>query len=450
MLNHRVEKFLSNPKKALFVLAMPIMIGMLVQALYNIVDTAFVGRLGAEAIAALTFAFPIFFVFIALNSGLSSGMNSRISRFLGENNIKQAENTAMHGLFLSLIIAIFVFSLGSIFIEPIFSLFGATESVLELSISYMLIVFFGVFFMFPVMILNGIFSAQGDTKTAMKIQIFALITNIILDPIFIYYLGYGVRGAAIATVIAFSLGLLLSVYFIKTKSLLHIHIKSFKYSKRILKDIFSVGFPATLMMLTMSVSMIFLNRLMAYFGTKDVASFGLVMRLDSLSVMPIVAISISLLTLVGMIYGAKRFDLLKEISKYSLKISVLISSLVGVVLFLFPELFLRIFTSDKVLLDLSSSYLRIIVFSYPLAAISLVSGRIMQGMGVGSPSLIINLIRSIFISIPLAYTLVYVFGYGYLAVPFSILIGAIVSSVVAVFWLRKKLNSVNSVSKDYN
>ena len=185
MPKNRVDEFIKNPKKALFRLALPIAIAMMVQVMYNIVDTAFVGRLGADAIAALTFSFPLFFVLMALNSGIGTGMSSRIARYLGDKNKKQAENTAFHGLLISLGLALIIFIIGMLSLQSLFSLFGATESVAKLGISYMSIILLGIFFMFPSYVLSSIFSDQGDTKTPLKVHIIALIFNIILDPIFI-------------------------------------------------------------------------------------------------------------------------------------------------------------------------------------------------------------------------------------------------------------------------
>ena len=200
-MRNRVDEFIADPKKALYKLAWPMLIAMLVQTLYNVVDTAFVGRLGADSIAALTFSFPLFFILIGLNSGIAVGMSSRISRFMGEKNKKGAENTAMHGILLGIFFFTISVVLGLIFIRPMFNLFGATPAVIELAVSYFSIVLMGSVFMFTAYIMNNIFVSQGDTKTPMKVQVFTLLLNIILDPIFIYVLGYGVKGAAIATVI---------------------------------------------------------------------------------------------------------------------------------------------------------------------------------------------------------------------------------------------------------
>ena len=432
----RVKEFIKNPKKSLIKLSFPILIGMLVQALYNVVDTAFVGRLGAESIAALTFAFPLFFILISLNMGVATGMSSRISRQLGAKQKHGAENTAMHGILLNLVFAIIVFALGMIFLDPIFSILGASGHVLELSTSYMRIILIGIFFMFTSFILNNVFTAQGDTKTPMIIQVSALVLNIILDPIFIYVLGYGVAGAAIATVISFTFSMVFAIVMIKRRSYLDIKLKSFDFGWGIIKNILKVGVPAAIMMLLMSVYAMFINRLMATFGTNYVAAFGLDWRLNSLATMPAVALSIGTMTLAGMFYGAKRIDLLKRISLYSLKIAAIFSIVMASLFSLFPQLWLRIFTSEPELLSLASAYVRIEVWMFPFVAFGMIIARILQGTGKGLPGLFITLTRTLIIAVPLAYILVFVFGYGYLSVAVANLIGSAFSAIIAGLWIR--------------
>lgn len=445
MKKNKVNQFIKNPKKALWTLSMPIVVGMMVQTLYNVVDTAYIGRLGADAIAALTFSFPLFFILIAINSGISAGVNSVISRFLGQKDKKSAENAALHGIIISIISAVLVCIIGLVFLRPLFIMFGATENVVDLGISYMSIILYGVIVMFPSFILNSVFAAQGDTRTPMEMQIVGLIVNMILDPIFIYGLKMGVKGAAIATVISLSITLILFVYHLEKRSHLRIKWKYFNFSFDLIKKIFNVGMPATITLLLGSVALIATNKFMSHFGTEYVASFGICSRLESVVTMPIVGFSMAMLTLVGMFFGAKRFDLLKMISLYSIKICLFITVIGGILIFIFPNLFLRIFTDDANLLGLGAAFIRIDVFLFPLMGISLIVSRIMQGMGFGMPGLIINLIRVIFVSIPLAILLVYVFDFSYLSVPFSWVIGALTSVIVALIWLRAELEKVHVI-----
>ncbi len=442
MKNNRVDDFIRNPKKALFTLALPTMVGMLVESLYNVVDTAFVGRLGADAIAALTFSFPLFIILIAINAGITTGMSSRISRFLGEKRQEDAENTAMHGLLLSIILAAVFLVIGLLTMRPLFALFGATASVIPLAISYFQIILIGIIFMFISFTADSIFTAQGDTRTPVIIQIISLVLNIILDYVFIYVLGYGVSGAAIATVIAFITATVLSFIWLRSRSLLRIRLSSFRFSKELLWEILRIGAPATLMIIIISFYVIFLNAFMAHFSTEHVASFGLVSRLETFATMPIFSFSIALMTLVGMFYGAKRYDLLKSIVVYGIGITMLMTSAVGVIFFAIPGLILRIFTSDPTLLSIGIRYMRVDVFTFPLMAVTMNSGRVMQGMGFGMPGLIINLTRILFVAVPLAYVFVYILGLGFIWIAYAMVIGGAVANIIALLWLRAKFRKL--------
>jgi len=446
MHKNRVDEFLVNPKKALFTLAIPTIAGMFVQIMYNIADTAFVGRLGADAIAALTFSFPLFFILISVNSGIGVGMSSLISRLLGAKNKDEAENVAMHGLLISISMAIVISVVGILTLGHVFRGFGASETVVPLAVDFMSIILFAIVFMFVSFIINSLFAAQGDTKTPMKMQITSLVVNIILEPIFIYVLGLGVKGAALGTLVAFVVSLSIGIYFIRKKSYLRLRWSAFKFTPRIIKEIYSVGGAATLMMLLISIYTMFINRFMSHYGTEYVASFGIVVRLESVATMPVMALSMALVTLVGMFYGAKRFDLLKDIIHYSMKMGVLFTSTVGALFFLMPYPFLRIFTPDANLLSLGSAYMRIEVFTFPLMIISMLVSRAMQGMGFGLPGLILNLIRVIIVAIPAAYIFVYVLGYGYMSICVAAILGGIASNIVAFIWLHIKLRKFNSRS----
>ena len=441
-MKNRVDEFIANPRRALFVMAAPVAIAMLVQTMYNIVDTAFVGRLGAASIAALAFAFPIFFIMISLNSGLGVGINSVISRFLGAKDREAAENAAAHGIIMTVLFAFVVYFLGRLALDFLYSLFGAAPDVRVLSMSYMKTILFAVFFMFPAYAINSIFAAQGDTRTPMIIQMTGFVLNTILDPIFIYPLRFGVRGAAIATDIAIAVTLVVYIGFLRKRSYLRVRLRTFRFSFGLCREICRVGAPASLMMLTMSIYIMFLNRFMAHFGTDYVASFGLAGRLESFVSLPIFALSISLLTLVGMFYGAKRYDLVRSISWYGTVIGLLAAAGVGVLFYAFPVIFLKIFTQDRLILMIGSAYLRIDVLTFPTMAVAMIVSRILQGMGFGLPGFIINAVRIFFVAVPLAYIFVFVLGYGFLSVAWAMVAGGVTASLLAFWWMGSKFRSL--------
>jgi putative MATE family efflux protein len=442
MLQKRVDEFIKNPKKALWKIAFPLIVVFFVQTMYNVVDTAFVGRLGAEAIAALTFSFPLLFILISIGSGLGIGTNSIIARFLGAKKIKAAENSAIHGLIISIILALIIFIPCFIFLKPLFHIFGANLQVTKLGIEYMSIILIGLFFMLPNFVMNNIFISQGDSKTPMKIQLSALILNIILDPIFIYSLKLGVRGAAIATLCSWFFEIITYSYLIHKKSHLHIKISNFNFSPKIIKNIIFVGFPASLTMLLISVYVGFINRIVAIFGTEYVAGMGIAWKLENAAVMPTVGLSLASLTLVGLFYGAKRYDLIKSTVYYVLKVSMIFISIIGFIFFIIPKILLRIFTTDPIILGIATTYIRIIVFGFPLMELMWTSNRAMQGMGYGLPGLITNIFRVFIIAIPLAYIFVFILGYGFFSVALAMLLGIILSSMISFIWLRIKFKKL--------
>lgn len=444
MKNNKVSEFAKDPKKALFTLAWPITVSMLVQVMYNIIDTAFVGRLGSESIAALTFSFPFFLLMTAITSGLNIGFNALISRLVGANQKRKAENAAIHAFYMTILVSILFTFFGLVFIRPMFVSFGAKDNVLDLGMKFMRIVFAGSTLMFLSYAITSMFTAQGDAKTATKVQVISLIVNIILDPIFIFVLGFGVEGAAISTVIAFAVAFLLGLYYMYVKggSSLKINFPCFNFSSSIIRDILKVGFPAMLMQFIISFYVVIINWFMAHFGTDYVAAFGLGSRLESVAVLPFIGISISMLTLVAMFIGAKKMQALKHFIWYGIKISVLISSLLGAIFFFFPGLLFRIFTADPLLIALSSAYMRIDVFTFPLMAIGFAISRVIQAMGDGLAGLVVTLTRVLFVFVPVAYFFVFVLRYGFLSVAFTMVIAGIVSNVVGVVWLMIKLKNL--------
>jgi putative MATE family efflux protein len=442
-MKNRSYEFIRNPKKSLFTLAIPIAVGMLVQSLYNIVDTAWIGRLGAESIAALTFAFPVFFVLMSINISIATGMNSLVSRFIGARKKHTAENAAWHGVVMSIAASIIALLTGVWLLEPFFSILGATGNVLRQSVDYMSIILYGLPFMFISVVFSSVFSAEGDTRTPMIIQISGLLLNAILDPIFIYVLGYGVPGAAIATVISFLFSMALSIYFLWKKSYLRLRWKDFTPNLQTAWDIARIGAPAALTMLVMSIYFMYSNWLIASFGTEYIAAFGITSRLESIIILPTFAFSMATLTLVAMFFGARKHELIRSTIAYSIKVSVQFTAAIGILLFIFPSTLLKIFTDDAHLISLASDYLRVNVFVFPLVAVTVIIIRALQGLGLGFPGLVINGIRVFFVSMPLAYAAVFLMGYSFVSVAYCIIIGSMASSVVAVIWLEHALARID-------
>jgi putative MATE family efflux protein len=446
MKKSRLEEFIGSPKKSLILISLPVIASSLVETLYNLTDTIFVGRLGSDALAAMTFSWPFFFVLVALSLGINAGISSVVSRAIGAKNKKQAENACIHGLILAFIAAILIALIGLPLLRPLFRLSGASGSVLQMATSYMAIILVGVVFMFLSYTMTSIFASQGDTKTAMKIDVYSLVLNIILTPILIFGFHMGIRGAALGTTLSVLFATVQGAYYLKKVSYLKLKRSSFRYSFPTIKEIIKIGFPASLMMLVISIYVIFLNRAMAHFSVSHVAAFGVVSRLESVSILPIYGLSVGALTLAGMFYGAKKYELLKTISNYSILISMVITTVIGLVFFIFARLLIRVFTPDLSVIGLGAPYMRLDVFTFPTMAATMIVSRIMQAMGKGMPGLIINIIRVFVLAVPLSYLFVFVLGYGYLFIALSMIIGGIVAALIGFIWLKCVISA--SINKD--
>ncbi|UCC91252.1 MAG: MATE family efflux transporter [Candidatus Aenigmatarchaeota archaeon] len=434
----RAEELMSDPKKGLFKLAIPIMVGMLAHTLFNIVDTIFVGRLGAEAIASVTIAFPIAFIIIAIGSGVGIGATSLIARLIGAKKKQAADSAAENAIVLSVIISFIITAAGIATSRPLFVLMGVTGNVLEMSVLYINIIFSGMIFMLPMMIMASILRGEGNAKTPMKIMTIVSVLNAVLDPIFIYLFGFGVPGAAIASVLARFIGALVMfhIFFIRRSTYVTLYFRKFRMDWKIVKDIFGVGIPASLSQISMSVSLLILNVFLITLGSVYVAAFGLGFRVDMLVLLPIIGIASGLITMVGMYVGAKNYERAKWITKYAMKISIVIMGLAGLVFFIIAEYLMMIFTSDPQVIMSGAEYVRIVVLSYPFAAIGITINSSFQGAGKGIPALVLTLLRVILLSVPIAYVLTFMYGFGATGVWIAVSLASIISALVGLVWYK--------------
>ncbi|MCD6533303.1 MAG: MATE family efflux transporter [Deltaproteobacteria bacterium] len=416
----------------------------MVQTMYNLVDTAYIGRLGTSPLAALTFSFPLFFTLVSFNIGMGVGLNSTVARLLGAGNEKAAANTALHGIASSLLCATILFLTVEIFLDPLLTILGAEGEVHKLAGDYMRIIAVGVFLMFPMYAINSIFTAQGNTVTPMKIQFFTLFLNLGLDPLFIFTFKLGIKGAAIATDIALLAGLLLAIFFLKHRSALHLGRKVWHFSWATIKEIFAIGLPASLTMLLMAVYMMSINHLIAGYGTDTVAALGLVTRIDSAVIIPMVAFSVALLTLSALFYGAGRIQLLREIINFAILVNVGFALVCSLFMFIWPHFFLRFFTNETEPLRLASAYLRLEVLCFPFMAITISANRTLQGLGLSLPGLAINGARLFVVALPLAAIFIIYLECDFRMVAIAGLCGSLTSATIASLWLKKTLTRIEN------
>lgn len=434
----RLQSFLDNPAKGLWTLAIPIMAGMGIQTLYTIVDMMFIGRLGGEAIAAVAFNMPLFFFVMGLSFGLGSGVTASIARFIGAKDKVNADNSAEHAVVMGLVISLILTTLGFIYGETVLQKLGVTETILPVSWSYLHVTLFGLPFIIFSMFFRSILAGEGDMKLPMYVAGLGTVLNIILDPIFIFTLNYGVAGAAMATIISQGVVFFIFVYmlFVKEHSYVRFRMRNFTPSRFIMGDIIKVGLPASMSMIIMSFGQLVFNRILIYYSTDAVAAYQVGSRLDMVIFLPIIAIAGSLTTLVGMFYGAQEMVKLKFIVKYGLQRSFIITLVGSTMLYIFAPNVVTAFSDDKNIQAMAVTYLRYVTLIYPLVAVGMSVGRILQGLGKGLPMLIITSIRILLVSAPLALYFTLILHKPVHWVWYAMIISTIVAVSISIVWLK--------------
>jgi putative MATE family efflux protein len=423
---------------------MPVLYGMLVQTVYSLADMIFVGRISSDAMAALSFNFPIIFFALGITFGLGSGLTAVIARAIGAGNSEDAENAAEHGLMLGILLgAVFTVG-GALMAESLLTLIGVTPELLEPASSYFRIIAYAFIFSSSAVMFRSIYNGEGDTRLPVIIQSGGSILNIILDPIFIFTFGWGIRGAAWATFISQLLVTLVFVYmvFVKKRIQLRLNPAVFRFSKRILRDILRIGLPASASMVIMSFGGGLFNFILIRFSPAAVAGYQVAMRLDQIYFLPIMSIAMALVTLVGMFYGARRLDLIRTVVRYGMSTAIIIGISCGVIFWFMAPYVFKVFTPDLEIQRVAVSYIRTIVFAFPLISVGMTSGRILQGLGRGTPMLIITSIRVALVSAPLAWIFTQVMGKPLEWVWLGMVISICVSATTAFIWLNHRFRQV--------
>lgn len=392
----------------LFKMSVPPTVSMMTSSLYNIVDSIFVAGLGNEAFTAVSLAFPIQILIIALAIGSGVGVNSYVARKLGEKSFHEADSAAAHGIILSIIHFVVLAFLGFLFIKPFFRMFTENENIFTMAAAYSYIV---TFFSFGIITQIGIektLQGTGNTLAPMFLQIIGAVTNIILDPIMIYgYFGFppmGVTGAAIATVCGQITALVCSLYVLFfQKQAVKIDLKGFKWDGKIVKEIYNVGIPSFFNISAGSFMVSGINFILAGLSDTAVSIFGIYYKLQTFVYMPTSGITQGAMPIMGYNYGAGNKKRLFEALKYSLIICAGINFVGTLIFWIFPEKILSLFKVSQEALSMGTVCLKIISISFVLGSVCFIFCCFLQSVGRGISSLVITLFRQLFFLIPLAF-----------------------------------------------
>ncbi len=443
--------------KALLAMGIPTMIGMLVNAFYNLVDAYFVGGLGESQMGAISVVYPLGQVVVGLGLLFGNGAASYISRLLGRGDKENADKVASTALYSSVSVGAVIIIISMVFLHPILKLLGATDSILPYAATYAGIYIVSCIFNVFNVTMNNIVTSEGAAKTTMCALLTGAVLNIALDPLFIYVFDLGVAGAAIATAISQVVSTCVYLtYIFRKKSVFHFRVKDCTYTKETMSEIFKIGIPTLVFQILTSVSISLINNAAGDYGDSAIAGMGVVTRLISMGSLSVFGFIKGFQPIAGYSYGAKKFDRLREAIKTSILWSTVFCVIFGVILALFPTAIVSQFTKgDAEMIRIGAASLRANGISIMLFGFYTVYSSLFLALGKGREGFILGACRQGICFIPVILLLPMVWGLN--GIMYAQPIADVLSAVITVFMaipLHKKLNEMqkqtSAISKKDN
>ena len=431
--------------KALLAMGIPTMIGMLVNAFYNLVDAYFVGGLGESQMGAISVVYPLGQVVVGLGLLFGNGAASYISRLLGRGDKENADKVASTALYSSVSVGAVIILISMAFLHPILKLLGATDSILPYAATYASIYIVSCIFNVFNVTMNNIVTSEGAAKTTMCALLTGAVLNIALDPLFIYVFDLGVAGAAIATAISQVVSTCVYLtYIFRKKSVFHFRVKDCTYTKETMSEIFKIGIPTLVFQILTSVSISLINNAAGDYGDSAIAGMGVVTRLISMGSLSVFGFIKGFQPIAGYSYGAKKFDRLREAIKTSILWSTVFCVIFGVILALFPTAIVSQFTKgDAGMIRIGAASLRANGISIMLFGFYTVYSSLFLALGKGREGFILGACRQGICFIPVILLLPIVWGLN--GIMYAQPIADVLSAVITVFMaipLHKKLNEM--------
>lgn len=433
--------------KLLFQVSFPIVVSMFIQSMYNLVDSYYIGKINEEAFTAISIAFPIQNIMIGIAVGTGVGMNSLISRYLGEKNYEKSNRTAETGLALAIIYGIILLILSRFLPRPFLSAQTTNENIIAYGIDYLQIVMGLSIGVFTQIFLERTLQSTGRSIFTMLTQLIGAVLNIILDPIFIFgYFGLpamGVKGAAIATVTGQIIGALFGSFF-EYKFNKEITIKKPVLDLDIVNGIYVVGVPSMITITIQSFTIYVLNKMLSEISTSAIAALGAYFKVQSFVFMPIFGVNNGLVPIVAYNYGAKNKDRIIKTIKLAFITVTFMMIFVSAIIIIFPRELLGIFSASGKMLEIGIPMLRICALSYVFAGVSIVGTAVFQAFGNGILTLFDSILRQIIVLLPVAYIAIKFFTvneiwWGYVIAEFA-------STLFVIYlmntFVRKKLELI--------
>ena len=439
--------------KALLAMGIPTMIGMLVNAFYNLVDAYFVGGLGESQMGAISVVYPLGQVVVGLGLLFGNGAASYISRLLGRGDKENADKVASTALYSSVSAGAVIIIISMVFLYPILKLLGATDSILPFAATYASLYIVSCIFNVFNVTMNNIVTSEGAAKTTMCALLTGAVLNIALDPLFIYVFNLGVAGAAIATAISQAVSTCVYLtYIFRKKSVFHFRVKDCTYTKETMSEIFKIGIPTLVFQILTSVSISLINNAAGDYGDSAIAGMGVVTRLISMGSLSVFGFIKGFQPIAGYSYGAKKFDRLREAIKTSILWSTVFCVIFGVILALFPTAIVSRFTKgDAEMIRIGAASLRANGISIMLFGFYTVYSSLFLALGKGREGFILGACRQGICFIPVILLLPIVWGLN--GIMYAQPIADMLSAAITVFMaipLHKKLNEMQKQTSAIN
>lgn len=429
--------------KLIMSMSLPAMFSMIIQALYNIVDSIFVAQINENALTAVSLAYPVQMLIISVAVGTGVGLNSLVSRRLGEGKQEEADSAASHGLFLGIATWVIFALLGLFLTDTFFHMFTDDPEIFAMGTQYLSCVLIFSVGVFVELNLEKTLQATGNMIYPMLFMLVGTVTNIILDPLFIFGIGFfpklGVLGAAVATVIGQIFSMIFSIYVMFRKEHdVHIHFRHFRFNLDTIKNIYAVGFPSIIMQSISSVMIFFMNGILIAFSNSAVSVLGVYYKLQSFVFMPVFGLTHGVMPIIGFNYGAKKKKRMLSALKYGCLIAFVIM-LAGTALFwILPKQLLQMFNAGDAMLSIGVPALRTISICFIPATIGIMFTTLFQAVGKGIRSLFISVLRQLIILLPAAYLLSFAgLSYVWYAFPIAEVV-ALVAAILLYVGLVKK------------
>ena len=433
-----ISTILLDPKKAILKFQ-TLIVAMILTSMNNFIDGIWIAGLGENALAAIGFITPGIMLLNGVSSGLSNGAISVISRFIGANNKKEADNAALHIILLVVFFSVIFLSLSLLFLEPVLLILGAGNT-LEYGLHYGYILFGACIFPMFAIASYGILRAEGKVKKTIYAMSLVAILNMILDPLLIYILDFGIAGASLATVISWAIISLIIIYWFKRDTYIDLAFKNFKYSLKTLKNILTVSLPSGSEFIVIAILVGIVNIiLVAVSGYQGVAVFSAGWNIVLLVFIILTPVSIAVIATVAAAFGAKKFENLPIIQNFSIKLGILISVIIAITIFILAPFIAQLFTYSPETAGLSgliTEFLRVTAIYYISIPLGSVATAIFLGVGKGFDSFMLIILRELSLAAFFAYIFAIPLGFGQYGVWWGLVIGCIIGNLIAFIWSK--------------